>query len=310
MQRIQYDSYGGPENMYLADFDLPTPGAGEVAVKVAFAAINPIDWKQRNGEVKMVTGKRFPRALGMDLSGTVIAVGHGVTRFAPGDAVFGLARFKESGALAQSVVTRSDFLARKPHNLSFEEAACLGTPGITAWNVLLGKTALRPGAHMFVTGCGGAIGEAVAQLARVAGVTVSGSCGAGDIARMTALGLREVYDYRKTRPADIPGGFDAVLDAAAVLSVSTGMAMLRPGGVLMDLNPKVPTFLRALVDRRLKPVIASPRADILDAIAEATSQGRFRIRVGETVSLDNAIRLITELEKGRRLGGKGVVAME
>ena len=92
MKRIQYHEYGGPETMQLEDFELEMPGKGQVAVKVKFAAINPIDWKVRNGYLKMVTGRAFPRAMGSDFSGTVISVGAGVTRVKPGDAVFGLAQ--------------------------------------------------------------------------------------------------------------------------------------------------------------------------------------------------------------------------
>src|SRR5213075_1087247 len=99
MKRVQYDKYGGPELMKLENFELRAPGKGEVAVRVKFAAINPIDWKVRNGALKMVTGKAFPRALGSDFSGTVTAIGAGVTRFEIGDAVFGLARIKDCGAL-------------------------------------------------------------------------------------------------------------------------------------------------------------------------------------------------------------------
>lgn len=99
MRRIQYHQYGGPELMKLEDCQLRTPGKGEVVVKVNFAAINPIDWKVRNGYLKMVTGKTFPRAMGNDFSGVVISTGPGVTRFKPGDAVFGMAHIKNGGAL-------------------------------------------------------------------------------------------------------------------------------------------------------------------------------------------------------------------
>jgi NADPH:quinone reductase-like Zn-dependent oxidoreductase len=84
MKRIQYERYGGPELMKLDEFELPVLGRGEVAVKVKFAAINPIDWKVRNGYLKMVTGKVFPRAMGSDFSGTVISVGAGVARVKQG----------------------------------------------------------------------------------------------------------------------------------------------------------------------------------------------------------------------------------
>ena len=92
--------------MAVDEFELSAPGAGEVAVRVRFAAVNPIDWKLRNGQMKIVTGRVFPRAMGIDFSGTVMSVGPGVIRFRAGDPVFGLARFKESGALGQAVVTK------------------------------------------------------------------------------------------------------------------------------------------------------------------------------------------------------------
>ncbi len=174
MKRIQYDKYRGPELMRLADFELPLPGKGEVAVKVKFAAINPIDWKVRSGYLKFVTGKAFPRAMGSDFSGTVISVGPGVARFKPGDAVFGLSRIKESGALGDAVITEESFLAKKPDSISFEDAACLGTPGVTAWNGLVDKANLASGKRVFINGCTGAVGEAAVQIARFRVITESG----------------------------------------------------------------------------------------------------------------------------------------
>src|SRR5437867_7493119 len=189
MKRIQYHKYGGPETMKLEDFELKKPGPGEVAVKVKFAAINPIDWKVRNGALKMVTGKTFPRAMGSDFSGTVIAVGVGVTRFKVGDAVFGLARIMDGGALGEAVIAPETFVARKPDSVSFEDAACLGTPGVTAWNGLVDRAALRAGQVVFVNGCAGAVGEATVQLARMLGASVAGSCSADAMQIAQSLGV-------------------------------------------------------------------------------------------------------------------------
>ena len=164
MKRIQYDSYGGPETMKLEAFELKAPGTGEVAVKVEFAAINPIDWKVRNGYLKMVTGKKFPRAMGSDFSGIVTAVGAGVTRFKIGDPVFGMAQIKHGGALGEVVIAPQTFVARRPDSVSFEDAACLATPGVTAWNGLVDKAALKSGSQVFINGCTGAVGEAGVSL--------------------------------------------------------------------------------------------------------------------------------------------------
>lgn len=310
MKRVQYDRYGGPEVMRLAEFDLGTPGEGDVAVRVKFAALNPIDWKVRNGDLKMVTGKSFPRALGSDFSGTVMAVGPGVTRFKPGDAVFGLAKLKESGACGHAVLTDANFLAKKPDGVSFEDAACLGTPGVTAWNGLFDKAGLKPEAHVFINGCTGAVGETAVQLARMTGARVSGSCSAQAMPRAHALGVTSVYDYRTTNLANINERFDVVYDTAATMTSAVGLGMLRDAGVFLDINPTLGKFMRAMFDRRLKPIICKARADILDGLARAAAEGTLRLPIAKTVPLSEAIRLVAELEQGHKLAGKGLVVMD
>ncbi|MCO5396600.1 NAD(P)-dependent alcohol dehydrogenase [Ralstonia soli] len=310
MQRIQYDKYGGPELMRLENFTLAEPGKGEVAVKVKFAAINPIDWKLRSGYLKMITGKVFPRAMGSDFSGVVISVGPGVVRFKPGDAVFGLARLKESGALGQAVVTNDTFLAKKPDNISFEDAACLGTPGVTAWNGLLDKAKLAAGKRVFVNGCTGAVGEATVQLAQMLGATVAGSCSAGAMEKARSLGVEAVFDYRTTDLSKLGMRFDAVYDTAATMTTEMGFRLLSPGGVFLDIDPTPGKFIRSIFNHRLKPIVCTPRADILDGLARAAREGKLRLPVAKTAPLSEAIRLITALEGGKTLGGKGLVAMD
>jgi len=310
MKRIQYDKYGGPDLMYLSDFEVADPGPGEVMVKVKFAAINPIDWKVRNGQLRFVTGRAFPRAMGSDLSGTVIAVGPGVTRCAPGDAVFGLAGIKQSGALGEVVIINETSLAKKPENVSFEDAACLGTPGVTAWNGLLDKANLQSGSRIFINGCTGAVGEVAVQIARRAGAVVSGSTSAGAISRARALGLDAVYDYRTTDLAKLGERYDVVYDTAATMSPALGLGMLTGRGVFLDITPSPSKFIRAIFNRRLKPIVCTTRPDILDSLAKAAAQGALRLPVAKIVPLHEGVRLITALEEGIRLGGKGLVAMD
>ncbi|GAB3627394.1 Narbonolide/10-deoxymethynolide synthase PikA2, modules 3 and 4 [Pandoraea terrae] len=310
MKRIQYEKYGGPELMRLENFELTTPGKGEVAVKVKFAAINPIDWKVRNGYLKMITGKVFPRAMGSDFSGTAISVGPGVTRFKPGDAVFGLARIKESGALGHAVVTNETFLAHKPDNVSFEDAACLGTPGVTAWNGLVDKAKLATGKRVFVNGCTGAVGEAAVQIAQMLGATVSGSCSARAMERARSLGLQAVYDYRTTDLSKIGERFDVVYDTAATMQTAQGLSLLSKDGVFLDIVPTLGKFIRSIFNRQLKPIVCTPRADILDGLARAAKEGKLQLPVAEIVPLSEAIQLITALEAGCKLGGKGLVVMD
>ncbi len=310
MKRIQYYKYGGPETMQLEDFKLPSPGPGEVAVKVKFTAINPIDWKVRRGELKMVTGKSFPRAMGSDFSGIVTAVGTGVTRCEPGDAVFGMARIKESGALGEAVITSDAFIAKKPDNLTFEEAACLATPGVTGWNGLVDKAHLKAGKSVFVNGCMGAVGLATVQLAHVIGASVAGTCGSQSVSMAREFGVDPVLDYRKTDLSALKQRFDVVYDTAGTMSVGVGLGLLRNGGVYLDILPTPVKFLRSFLNRKLKPIICTPRADILDGIADAAREGKLRLPIAEKVPLSEAIRLLTALEGGRKIEGKGLIVMD
>ncbi|WP_192385661.1 NAD(P)-dependent alcohol dehydrogenase [Mesorhizobium silamurunense] len=310
MKRIQYHRYGGPETMRLEDFELEEPGAGEVAVKVKFAAINPVDGQVRNGRMKIMTGKAFPRAMGIDCSGTVISVGPGVTRVKPGDAVFGMARFKQSGAFGNAVITNESFLVRKPDALSFENAACLPTPSVTAWNGLVDKASLKAGQQVFVNGCTGAVDAATVQIARMLGATVSGSCSAGAMPRARVLGLQGVCDYRTTDFSQLGERFDVVYDAAATMPTVAGLSLLRGKGVFIDLAPTPGKFLRSFVNRKLKPIICSPRAEILDRLARAAGEGSLLLPVADTVPLSDAIGLIGDIEAGKKVGGKGLIAMD
>lgn len=310
MKQIQYGAYGGPELMQLVDAHPAAPGPGEVAVKVSFAAINPIDWKVRRGQLKMVTGRRFPRAMGTDFSGTVFSVGVGVTRVAPGDAVFGLARLKESGAFGEVVITGETFLAKKPESVSLQEGACLGTPGVTAWNGLVDKAKLVSGKQVFINGCAGAVGEAAVKIARMLGAEVTGACSATDLARARSLGVQHVVDYRATDLAKFDKRFDVVYDTAGTMKMAVGIGLLRAGGVFLDINPTPGKFLRAIFDRQVRPIVCTPRADILDGLATATASGALRLPVAEIVPLGEAIELITALEGGHKLLGKGLIAMD
>ncbi len=310
MKRIQYHRYGGPETMQLEDFELRTPGKGEVAVKVAFAAINPIDWKVRNGHLKMVTGKTFPRALGSDFSGTVISVGPGVTRFKAGDAVFGSSQVKDAGALGEAVIAPESFIAKKPAEVSFEEAACLGTPGITAWNGLVDKAQVKAGDHVFINGCTGAVGESAVQIARMFGASVSGAASAQQMQHAEQMGVHPVLDYRTTILSGLKERFDVVYDTAGTMTVATGLGLLRKDGVFLDINPTPGKFIRALFNRRLKPIVCSAREDILDGLAKAAREGRLRLPIALTVPLRDAIPQMIALEQGRKLGGKVVISMQ
>ncbi|ACI59612.1 Alcohol dehydrogenase GroES domain protein (plasmid) [Rhizobium leguminosarum bv. trifolii WSM2304] len=309
MKRIQYHRYGGPDVMQMERFEPPALRPDDIAVKVVYAAINPVDWKVRRGDLKLVTGRKFPRAMGCDFSGEILAVGSGVTAFKLGEAVFGVAPVKTCGALAEVVVAPQTVVGRKPESVTFEEAACLGTPGVTAWNALIDKAHLKAGQHVLINGCTGAVGAAAVQIALLQGAIVSGTCSADAATQAKALGVTEVLDYRKTNLATLSRRFDVVFDTAITMPIATGLCLLSRGGVFLDLEPGPAKIIRSLFDRRLKPIICTPRPAIMAALAEAARVGRLSVPSAQIVDFDAAIGKIANLEQGVGSRGKAVVAI-
>jgi NADPH:quinone reductase-like Zn-dependent oxidoreductase len=243
VKRVQYHHYGGPEVLRLEEFALAAPGRGQVRVRIRAAAANPMDWKIRNGELKMMSGRKFPRGLGHDYAGVVEAVGPTVTRLKVGDEVFGAVGLKESGTFSEALVTKEETVFLKPQSLSFEEAAALPIVSATAWTALVDKAKLQAGQRVFITGCLGGVGRIAVQIAKMRGAEVAGSCSESRRDEGLALGVQEVVDYRAFDADTYRGRFDVVFDTQGALSLSQCGAMLKRGGVALHI---VPTPLKTI----------------------------------------------------------------
>lgn len=311
MNRIQYNNYGGPEVMRLEDYHLPGPEKGEILVKIKAASVNPVDWKIRNGVMKLMTGRKFPRAMGSDFSGVVEAVGAGVTRLKVGDEVLGVSRMmKESGSFAETMITNEKFVVQKPENLSFEEAACLPLVATTAWIALVTKADIKPGQNVFINGCMGGIGRMAVQIAVTRGAKVTGACAASDKNNAKALGVNQVIDYKNAKLSSLSSQFDIVFDTAGTLSMQQAMQLLRPGsGVFLDPNTTGKKMMQGIFNRRYKMVMAKVDVDVLTRVADAVAKGKLNPFIGKTIPLSGAVTAITELEKTGQPKGKLVIKM-
>lgn len=307
MQRIEYDRFGGPELMRLRHFELRKLQPDEVTVRVAAASINPMDWKIRNGGMKLVTGFRFPRAMGTDFAGAVDAVGSAVSRFKPGDHVLGSVSMRHSGAFAPMLVTSERLLVKKPESVSFAQAACLPVAGVTAWQALVKTGNLKRGQRLFVNGASGAVGQAAVTLASGMGVEVTGRVGPRSLAWAKSAGLRHVLDYTTPLPADLAGYFDIVFDVHGSLSTSDGNRLAKRSGIIIDIAPTRKKFVSALISRSRKVLFANLKADNLQEVADLAAAEKISILVSMLVPLADAPAVVALLERGERLNGKAVI---
>jgi NADPH:quinone reductase-like Zn-dependent oxidoreductase len=307
MKRVQYHCYGGPEVLRLEEFALAAPGRGQIRVRVRAAAANPMDWKIRSGEMKMMTGRKLPRGLGHDFAGVVEAVGPNVTRFKVGDEVFGATGLKEAGTFAEALVTEDKTVFLKPQSLSFEEAAALPVVSAAAWTALIDKAKLRVGQRVFITGCLGGAGRIAVQIAKMRGAEIAGSCSTPRRDEALALGVGEVVDYRAFDANAYRRRFDVVFDTHGALSPRQCGAMLRRRGVALHLVPTPLKMFWSMLSSRHKTIFAQVTPQSLSGIAAAVEQGKLAPTIGRTVPLSEAIPAIIELEKTSLPSGKLVV---
>lgn len=307
MKCVRYDRYGGPEVLRLDDIEPHEPGRGQIRVRVMAASVNPMDWKIRSGQLKMMTGSRFPRGLGHDFAGVVEAVGPDVKAFEVGDEVFGATGLKEASTFAESLVTDEKWTFIKPPALSFEVAAALPIVSMTAWTGLVDKAKLRAGQSVFVTGCLGGVGRAAVQLAALRGAVVAGSCSAAGREEALALGASEVFDYRALDLASLRRRFDVVFDTAGFLSLGQCDAVLKPGGVALHIVPTPAKMIRSLVSSRHHTVFGTATPEGIAAIVDAAVAGKLVPKIGRIVPLSEAIAAITELETTGSPKGKLVI---
>lgn len=307
MKRVQYDRYGGPEEMYIGACTLPPVGDNEVRVSVKATAINPLDWKLRLGAMKMMMNRRFPKGMGCDFAGVVEAVGSKVTNVRVGDEVFGTTDFKKAGSFAEAVIVEAANVARKPANISFGEAACLPIPAMTAWVAILDVAKAHAGSRILVHGCSGAVGAFAVRLAVAHGAHVIGACGPASMESARAAGASEVFGYADTDRFAQGGKFDAIFDTLGTLDVGKGVSMLKSKGLFIDINPTPGRGIRGLLSMRYRLAFANMGTKHLPAIAKLAENGILPSTIGLEAPLDDAVSAIGRAENGPRVAGRTVL---
>ncbi len=244
MKAIVLTRYGGNQGLELREVPEPVPGPDDVLIEVHAASVNPIDWKTRDGAVKLLLPYSLPVILGSDCSGVVTAVGERVTRFAPGDEVYSRPDKSRIGTFAERIAVRHDEVARKPAGLDHVQAAALPLVALTAWQGLVGRCALDAGQKVLIHAGSGGVGTVAIQIAKALGATVATTVGGRNLELVQGLGADIAIDYKTRRFDQELRGHDAVLDVFGGDSVRRSFRVLRRGGHLVTIlgMPDAATF--------------------------------------------------------------------
>jgi NADPH:quinone reductase-like Zn-dependent oxidoreductase len=233
MKAMVYQEYCQPENLEYREVPKPSPGVGEVLVKVQAASVNWIDWHFLTGTpfiVRMMAGLTKPknRILGIDMAGIVEEVGKNVQEFSPGDAVFGTT---DHGCFAEYICIHKEDLVRKPNHVSFEKAAAVPACASVAMQGLRGAGRIQSGQRVLINGASGGVGTFAVQLAIHFQTEVTGVCSSKNLDLVRDLGVDKVIDYTKQDFTKTPDRYDLIFDVAAKRSFSECKQVLKPGGI-------------------------------------------------------------------------------
>jgi NADPH:quinone reductase len=233
---------GGPEVLQYGEIDTPEPGPGELRIRVAYAGVNPADWKNRQGMLAAFRPYVFPYIIGFDAAGVVDSIGEGVSGFALGDRVFTPTNHGQGGqgSYAEYTLASADRVAHMPAELGFAEAAALPVAALTAWQGLFDRGGLQAGQRALIHGGSGGLGGFAVQFARWAGAHVAATCSTPNVEYLRSLGVERVIDYRQENIAAAvaewaPKGLDYLMNAVGDSTLREGLALVRAGGTFVSI---------------------------------------------------------------------------
>jgi NADPH:quinone reductase-like Zn-dependent oxidoreductase len=327
MKAIVQDTYGAPEVLELRDIGRPVPSDDEVRVRVHAAGLDRGVWHVMTGLPYLIRvvvptlGLRGPKVpvRGMDLAGRVEAVGGNVTRFRPGDAVFG---WTDGGSYAEYASAPEDHLTPMPANVTFEQAAAVPISGLAALQGLRDVGEVQPGQRVLVIGAAGGVGSFAVQLAKAFGAHVTGVASTSQLELVRSIGADEVLDYTRDDVTDGTRHWDLILDTAGHRSLSRLRRALAPQGTLVIVGSEVrgrwmggfdrnlrAVALSRLVGQRLRMLSSKPRQEDLRTLQALMEAGKVTPVIDRTYPLAEVPEAIRYLVEGHGGGGKIIITV-
>jgi NADPH:quinone reductase-like Zn-dependent oxidoreductase len=312
MKAVVQEGYGSANALHVRDIPIPELMEGRVLVRMRAASVNALDWHTTHGGLLLEIIAKIMRqqdepVRGVDLAGIVEAVGPDVTRFKPGDEVFGGA----PACFAEYVRAREDRLLLKPRDLPFEQAATLGVAGRTALQGLRDHAKVQPGQRVLIHGAGGGVGTFAVQIAKALGAYVTAVTGPKNIDITRSLGADEVIDYSKEDFTRRPERYDAVLDIAATRSISDLRRLLVPNGMFVQVGAAkggwigvfariISVVVRArLLRQRVKFFVAQSTPEDLAYLRDLIESGKLRPVIDRTYPLSEAREAVRYVGTGQ-----------
>ncbi|PGM78249.1 NADPH:quinone reductase [Bacillus cereus] len=325
MKAMIIDRYGKVP-MRMAEVPTPEINGYEVLAEIHAASINPIDFKIRDGKVKMLLKYEMPLILGNDFSGVITKVGSKVTRFKVGDEIYARPRKNKIGTFAEYIAIHEDDIALKPKNLSFEEAASIPLVGLTSYQALHDIMQLQKGQKILIHAGSGGVGTFAIQLAKIMGATVTTTASEAGANLVTSLGADESINYKTEKFEDILKNYDAVFDTIGGATLEKSFNIIKSGGNIVSVSgmPNArfgkefgsgffKTLLFSLASKKLTALekkhnaqysflFMKPSGDQLRTIANYIEAGKIKPVIDRVFPFEDAQKAMEYSESGRAKG--------
>ncbi|MCB1309841.1 MAG: NAD(P)-dependent alcohol dehydrogenase [Leptospiraceae bacterium] len=305
MKAVLYHRYGDVNVLQMADIPRPVPEANELLIEIHAGSVNPIDWKLRQGALRLIRPLNLPAIPGFDVSGQVIAIGSNVRTFKVGDAVYARSNKKAGEASAEYIALPEDVVARKPSNMSHAEAAAVPLAGLTALQALRNLAHIRTDATLLVNGASGGVGSYAVQIAKALGVrTVVGVCSAANAELVRRLGADEVIDYKTADPLR-EHEYDVIFDAVSTLGMRA-MGALRRGGIYISTLPGPVLALGNIIGlfggKRARVIMVRPHGADLEFLRQMAEENKLMSVIDSEYTLEQIQSAHTASQAGRARG--------
>ncbi|MGB3533908.1 MAG: NAD(P)-dependent alcohol dehydrogenase [Microcoleaceae cyanobacterium] len=307
MKAVIFNQYGSADVLRYQDIADPQIQPNQLLVKVHASSVNPVDWKIRSGQLQLLSGFNFPKPLGCDISGVVVAVGEKVTGFLAGDEVYTFLNPLVGGAYAEYAAIPAATTALKPGNLSHHQAAAIPLAGLTALQALLDAGKIKSGQKVLVNGASGGVGSFAIQIAKVLQTTVTGVCSTANLERVKQLGADIVIDYTQVDFTEQTTQYDIIFDAVGKQSFYNCQKVLQPNGIYISTLPSLDnlaavaqTFLFST--QKAKFILVQPNRRDLEALREWIEAGKIQVIVDTIYPLSEVSQAHRHSETGRSVG--------
>ena len=307
MKAVVTTAYGSEEVLKIQDVPDPSIGPDGILVKIHACSVNPIDWKIRKGDVKIVTGRKPPKILGGDYAGVVQEVGSAIADYRPGERVWGHINAVKGGAYAELIAVKAEDIGHMPASLSFEEAASVPLAGLTAYQALTKFGRLNSGHHVLVNGCSGGVGSMAVQFAKALGATVTGVVSTRNLDLAVKLGCDHVINYQTENVLAASAKYDIFFDAVGSEPFRLARKTLSVGGRYITTLPTPMLLFRSAVlnpfrsQKELSFLVKSSGSDLAD-IAKMVRSEKFVPIVDRVFDLENVKEAHRHSATGKAVG--------